>query len=909
MELEYLLNVLRFNEYIECPNDENKLLDVYKSKFSKGKLGEYVYNTLHGEPAKDKDKEKEKEPDKSPKEKLPIAIAIVPKWVETVLIDQKEDCGAEHEDYIPITPFYIKTEIDKNGELNLDKADVIWASRLKDPLVIDGTSFATHEIKTKLNKENGWAGFMKSVQKQFEEHYGIGWDDKEIKDDNGQSHSFKVLDDAYWVMPDDSVTGTKNSIISLVKRLLSHPEEINPLLKRMLGDVVSPIDTQPQVGKNLHVHCGQMKNDYPLAEAQRHAIHCMSQLKEGNVLAVSGPPGTGKTTMLQSVVADLIVKHALAERKPPIILATSSNNKAITNIIDAFKIDKKADGLFTRWVMYKENPLPLAAYLPSGKAKNQEEFFCTDEKGRNNYGALRITLDDAKDHFLEMAQKSGVGKVASIASIKNDLLNELRKTYGMLEKIDRSLKGDDKGLLNRVWKTLLRMGSSTMSEKEIEAYVVEQVAECSTDYKSLDEEGKRKFIEKQKWNPNPKTKGPADFKTYIDQKLDQSLRFKCFWLAVHYYEACWLEIIEEKKSVDLSKQIKKDIYGEMAYVCPCFVATFFRTPHCFRLNKDADEDSGFLCNFVDLLIVDEAGQACTEIGLPAFALAKKAIVVGDEQQIPPIYTIKTLTSKRYWEDVMKEHADDVRTYNLLDCSSSSVMRIASRQSMFNRIWTDGAKLEGLFLNEHRRCYDAIIAYCNKLIYKGRLTPLKGSPKDGESVFPVMAHYYVEHQNSEKQPTGSRLSKDEAKAIAEWIRLNKKTILDENKDKDGNEKELKEVISVITPFKAQATLIKTALTAAGIKDIPVGTVHTFQGAESSIVIYSTVYGSSEQFSFVNANNELMNVAVSRAKQHFFLFCSKKATKVYSADDIKKAPNRPAFDLLLKMTSTPLNPTYQ
>ena len=42
-------------------------------------------------------------------------------------------------------------------------------------------------------------------------------------------------------------------------------------------------------------------------------------------------------------------------------------------------------------------------------------------------------------------------------------------------------------------------------------------------------------------------------------------------------------------------------------------------------------------NFIDLLIVDEAGQISPEIGLPAFALAKKAVVVGDEQQIPPVW--------------------------------------------------------------------------------------------------------------------------------------------------------------------------------------------------------------------------------------------------------------------------------
>lgn len=57
-----------------------------------------------------------------------------------------------------------------------------------------------------------------------------------------------------------------------------------------------------------------------------------------------------------------------------------------------------------------------------------------------------------------------------------------------------------------------------------------------------------------------------------------------------------------------------------------------------------------------------------------------------------------------------------------------------------------------------------------------------------------------------------------------------------------------------------------------KKIRVGTVHAFQGAESFVVIYSTVYQSDPYF-IVNSK-ELMNVAVSRAKEHFFVFGNKK-----------------------------------
>lgn len=62
----------------------------------------------------------------------------------------------------------------------------------------------------------------------------------------------------------------------------------------------------------------------------------LNETKDGEILAVSGPPGTGKTTLLQSVVADLFVKHAKEGLKAPIIVATSTNNKAVTNIMDSF---------------------------------------------------------------------------------------------------------------------------------------------------------------------------------------------------------------------------------------------------------------------------------------------------------------------------------------------------------------------------------------------------------------------------------------------------------------------------------------------------------------------------------------------------------------------------------------------
>ena len=46
-----------------------------------------------------------------------------------------------------------------------------------------------------------------------------------------------------------------------------------------------------------------------------------------------------------------------------------------------------------------------------------------------------------------------------------------------------------------------------------------------------------------------------------------------------------------------------------------------------------------LYDTIDLLIVDESGQVSPELAVPSFSLAKQAILVGDVEQIEPIWSI------------------------------------------------------------------------------------------------------------------------------------------------------------------------------------------------------------------------------------------------------------------------------
>ena len=68
------------------------------------------------------------------------------------------------------------------------------------------------------------------------------------------------------------------------------------------------------------------------------------------------------------------------------------------------------------------------------------------------------------------------------------------------------------------------------------------------------------------------------------------------------------------------------MYQRLAMVAPCMVMTCYMLPKQFWAYDGNEKQNYYMYNYADLLIVDEAGQISPEIGMPAFAFAKKAIV-------------------------------------------------------------------------------------------------------------------------------------------------------------------------------------------------------------------------------------------------------------------------------------------
>lgn len=879
---DYLRRILTFRNYIEIPDNKDSYFLISNDELKTGCL------------EKNDDRlrllEKWVNNRKECYEEKPVDILLIPKIVSDLIPTNMKPKGKNNGqiwEYKRTSLLYIKATIDKETFKikNIRNESIVWS----DPLIKKAGNIWMSFLQKLLNKiflkddkvyiprfilkdappivcgDDNWEQYIEEIDKHFQKRIQKSIFNSDILyDENGKAHNLYSEDciGQTLVMEDNTVFASMH-IVSLLSRIETEPNLRLPLFETMiLGSKHKKELNTHTTGENLNNHLGQMKNDFPLADAQRDVVHCFSTLNEGDILAVSGPPGTGKTTMLQTIIADMVVKKVVQTNnfdtgnQAPLILASSANNKAITNIIDAFNIgeeDTSTVDLFHRWLCYEKETgdrfVPMAVYCPSSSADKgkKNNYFVTDNSGRGDYGILREKYYHDSFDFYKRAEISLNLKVNSIDEITKILNDRIHVLYKDLKEIENKIRNKTKSL---------------DSLKDVICYLFKNYSN-------------REFIRKKSVESPI---NPEDTAAFVDQLLDVTLRFDLYWLALHINECEWIKRIEKyrERNGGIPKVYGKFLWDEIKYICPCVVSTFYMAPKLFEYKLKNGEKT-YNYGFADLLIVDEAGQVSPEIGLPTFALAKKALVVGDVKQIPPVYSIPPSSEEEYWNDCIgSKHLQNDR--ELLSCCSSNIMSISEDRCNYERVTRSGIRVPGLFLNEHRRCVDEIIEYSNELVYDRNLVPKRGSYLNHSRIkdLPPIGFFVVDGYS--KTEDGSRSNIKEVTAISEWLKLHESEIENAYAN-DKEKKSIRELVNIITPFKAQSRLIKEN---CYLKDFPSGTVHTFQGAESPIVIFSLVYGREDKPDFIIGNHELMNVAVSRAKDHFLVFGNKKCIEKNLAD---------------------------
>lgn len=244
----------------------------------------------------------------------------------------------------------------------------------------------------------------------------------------------------------------------------------------------------------------------------------------------------------------------------------------------------------------------------------------------------------------------------------------------------------------------------------------------------------------------------------------------------------------------------------------------------------------------DLCIMDEAGQCNIATSLIPIIRATDLLLVGDTNQLQPVTVIESDVN-----NALMDRYNIKKEYNYIHNSILSTMLSKDKNS------------KSILLRYHYRCGQKIAGFVNKRFYDEQLKLVNQLP--GELV-------YVDVKNN-KIPGNRNAYNEEAKEIAKIIKRNNY-----------------HDVGIVTPFVNQSILINDYLQKNGIKDVRAGTIHTLQGSERSVIIMSSALcprTGKKTMNWVKNNHELINVAVTRAKDKLIFVGDREAIDTLSKDD--------------------------
>lgn len=350
---------------------------------------------------------------------------------------------------------------------------------------------------------------------------------------------------------------------------------------------------------------------------------------------------------------------------------------------------------------------------------------------------------------------------------------------------------------------------------------------------NLDLEGRQLHLIEEKIESMPQIK-EEDALKLLDRNEEEFLQYLFYTSAKHIQrlkEEKYSDLINILRDPDrnnavgsLSKYLSKsENIKKLTRVFPIIITT------CISSHRLGEPQTLF-----DMTIIDEASQCNTAMALLPIIRGENLMLVGDPQQLNPVIVLDEFTNRR----LRKEY----NVSDEYDYISNSIYKVfLSSDSVSDEI----------LLHNHYRCDPRIIGFNNRKYYNNKLDIKTEQGKNTPLVF-----VDVENDSTEIKNTSIR----EIERILSYVKL--------NKDKN---------VGIITPFANQRDQINKALKEEGVEDVVCGTVHSFQGDEKDIILFSTAIGDNTYqgtYDWIKNNHELINVATSRPKDKLIVLADMK-----------------------------------
>ena len=305
-------------------------------------------------------------------------------------------------------------------------------------------------------------------------------------------------------------------------------------------------------------------------------------------------------------------------------------------------------------------------------------------------------------------------------------------------------------------------------------------------------------------------------------------------------------LIERKKSLQ-NRLLEAEDFKPLLEAFPCWCVTTYAVSGSLPLKS----------GLFDVAIIDEASQCDIASCFPIVYRAKKAVIVGDDKQLPHL----SFLEKAKEQSFMSKYEIADRYQLMWRFRTNSMFDIANYYST-----------APVLLDEHFRSLPPIIDFSNKEFYGNRIRIMKQDSPD------IKALKLIEVPEGKVDFDATR-NLPEIEAVVKCLH---ELIVDSERE----DPEHPITIGIVSPFRAQVEQLKVSV-AKVLSDfminkhqIEIGTAHTFQGDEKDIILASWAIANNsfpQSLTFLQKPN-LFNVAITRAKKQMINFVSRDTTEL-------------------------------
>lgn len=578
----------------------------------------------------------------------------------------------------------------------------------------------------------------------------------------------------------------------------------------------------------------------PLNREQQRAVRgaCEAQLT-----VVTGPPGTGKSQAIVSMVASVLAAGGS-------VLVASKNHQALDAVQDRL-------GSLAPNAPFSVRTLNPNDEIDIGFSDALKILI------ENETGSHPMSVDElAVTRLIDLASRrtSAVDKFDRIAELQCELSDvleriELREVHGRDVRLDELPQTSSLGLLTRLF-LWLRAGYSWLAQrKKLPVAAVVDRSGMSLGELRVALVALRSALEELGLPDDPIELGeliraatgrllPAMLSARTHLPEDERRRIS--------------EIYDNWTFGGGTKHLPSDLSKALISHRPLWLASILGTPRRIPLDE----------GLFDLVIFDEASQCDIATAIPLFARAKRAVVVGDDRQLSFIPQLGQGQDR----NLMQAQGLPIAKMGRFAQSRRSLFEFASR--------VPGAEL--ITLRHQYRSAGPIVDYISENFYGGQL---QAAYDPQRLVVPTGAKAGITWQDvtAPAVPQTGNVNLAEASAI---VRHLQKLLVEE---------EFGGSIGVITPFRAQVLAIQHAIALAIDEptrmscDLKVGTVDGFQGQERDVILFSPCVGPRSPQSgltFFQRDARRLNVAISRARAVAMVFGDLKFARTGQSKQLRR-----------------------